>query len=230
MKRVLFLLSAGICLFSGCGRKADFVQLMRDDLDAAVKEFPDSTVRLLEVQARLTSPVSGAGNRPGLSASSTLIQVGSKIWEISRTYRRGRKSMSSAGFSDWNSGAGYPVDPDSVRVSFRDAMRILKAAGTFHDKPYMELRGPNSESGSPNYLFEREEGQVTVDAVTGAVDSVWRPASLPMNGDPRLNHIIDSVLFSVITGEGDSLAATKGTIAAFASIASVKTNESMTTS
>ena len=225
MKKNFALILLVLSILPGCGRKADFVQSMRDDLDAAVKAFPDSTVRLLEVQTALTNPVSEAGSHPRLSGSSTIIQVGSRILEISRFYRRGRESTRSAGFVNWYRGSGYPVDPNSVRVSFRDATRILEAAAVFHDKPYMELRGPDLDSGSPKYFFEREEGQVTVDAFTRAIDSVWRPAHLPMNGDSRLHSVIDSVLFSVITDEGDSLAATKGAVAAFASMASVRTNE-----
>ena len=74
MKRVGFLFLVSICIFYGCGRKVDFIQLMWDDLEVAVKEFPDSTVRLLEIQTTLTNPVSEAGSKVALYRCTEDIQ------------------------------------------------------------------------------------------------------------------------------------------------------------
>ena len=85
----LFIFIAVLFTVMACDPKVDFNKLMEDDYIAASLEFPNSDIRLYEVQTVMSAPANAEKNE--ILASSTIIQVGKdSVKQIDRTYYRGR--------------------------------------------------------------------------------------------------------------------------------------------
>ena len=179
MKNLSILILLVTTITSGCKNNVDFVQLMKDDFHNAVLEFPDSLVRLYEVQTRLSHPVSELVSAPGIVASSSYITIGNKVKLIDRTYKKGRISKEYEHFEEYDGhnkmvlDEDYPITIDSIKISFKEAVDILRRSKcSASDKPYMTIRKTSTSQSNPQYIFSGTTVDVAVNAETGEINII----------------------------------------------------------
>ena len=173
MKKFLIIALSLLALVA-CKPKVDFNKLMQDDYAAAVAEFADSTVRFYEVETVLTTPINLLDEKTSVSASSTIIQVGTKVKQIDRTFKNDRIKEENVSYLDgwWAGDLAIPLD--SVTLNLTDAIQKLRETNTvLPETTYMTFRKPAAVPFRTQYIFGSEKTFfISVDAITGEVNTV----------------------------------------------------------
>ena len=169
--RKFFIICMALLAVVSCKPKVDFVQLMKDDYAAATTEFADSTVRFYEVQTILDKPITVTDEKASVSASTTIIQVGTKVKQIDRVFKNDRIKEEYVTYNDgWWIG-DFAVPLDSVKLTFNDAVQKLRETNTvLPETTYMTFRKPTAPPFNTEYVFGSEKTFfVYVNAITGEV-------------------------------------------------------------
>lgn len=172
MKKIFIILVAILATIS-CKPKVDFNKLMDTDYAAAVSEYPDSVVRFYEVETVLDKPINCIDEKLNVSASSTIIQVGSKVKQIDRTFKNNRIQEENVTYNNGWWVGDLPIPLDSVKLNFNDAVQRLRETNTvLPETSFMTFRKPASPPFETYYIFGSEKTfYLFVNAITGEVTS-----------------------------------------------------------
>lgn len=169
MKKI-FIFIAVLFTVMACNPKVDFNKLMEDDYIAASLEFPNSDIRLYEVQTVMSAPANAEKNE--ILASSTIIQVGKdSVKQIDRTYYRGRIAEEVETLKEGIWLGDFAIKLDSVKYTLNDALDIMRQYDSVPSECFMTFRKPVAPPFKLQYIFGSNNSYyMSVDAYTGEVN------------------------------------------------------------
>ena len=168
MKKV-FIFIAVLFAVMACNPKVDFNQLMEDDYITACVDFPDSDVKLYEVQTVMSDV---ASLHPEILASTTIIQIGKDtVKQIDRIYSKSRIKDEVETFKHGIWLGDFEIKLDSVKYTLNDALDILSQYDSVPSEPFMTFRKAVAPPFKLRYIFgSKDTYYIAVDALTGEVD------------------------------------------------------------
>lgn len=170
MKKI-FIFIAALFAVVACNPKVDFNELMEDDYITASIEFPDSDVRLYEVQTVMSNPANAEKNE--ILASSTIIQIGrDSVKQIDRTYHNSRivEEVETLKSGIWL--GDFEIKLDSIKYTLNDALAIARQYDSVPSEPFMTFRKPVAPPFRMQYIFgSKDTYYMTIDAITGEVNT-----------------------------------------------------------
>lgn len=171
MQKVLFFIFVVLTL-SSCTQRVDFNNLMEDDYINTAMAYPNSTVKLYEVQAVMSKPCNAEENE--ILASSTIIQIGKDtIREIDRIFHDGKiiEECDTLKQGVWIN--DFPIAIDSIKYSLNDALEIVRGYKSAPGEPFVTLRRPVMSPFRLQYIFGGQDTYyMFVDAITGEISIV----------------------------------------------------------
>lgn len=170
MKKV-FIFIAVLFTVMACNPKVDFNKLMEDDYITASIEFPDSDIKLYEVQTVMSNPANAEKNE--ILASSTIIQVGrDSVKQIDRIYHRGRITEEVETLKEGIWLGDFEIKLDSIKYSLDDALNIMRQYDSVPSECFMTFRKPVAPPFRMQYIFgSKDTYYMTIDAITGEVNT-----------------------------------------------------------
>ena len=169
MKKIFIFITVLFAVMA-CNPKVDFNKLMEDDYITTSLEFPDSEVKLYEVQTVMSGPANAEKNE--ILASSTIIQVGrDSVKQIDRIYHNSRIVDEVETLKEGLWLGDFEIKLDSVKYTLNDALNIMRQYDSVPPEYFMTFRKPVAPPFKLQYIFgSKNSYYMSVDAYTGEVN------------------------------------------------------------